>query len=79
MGKERIDGMPLTMTLKVMIKELRSGLESETRGQRNAGTPGQKEEKPMVSFEPSEEQAMVKETIAGFATDQMEPIGRAHV
>ena len=27
----------------------------------------------MVSFEPSEEQAMVKETIAGFATDQMEP------
>jgi len=30
----------------------------------------------MVSFEPSEEQAMVKETIAGFATDQMEPAMR---
>lgn len=30
----------------------------------------------MVSFEPSEEQAMVKETIAGFATDQVEPLMR---
>lgn len=30
----------------------------------------------MLSFEPSEEQAMVKETIAGFATDQMEPLTR---
>jgi alkylation response protein AidB-like acyl-CoA dehydrogenase len=30
----------------------------------------------MVSFEPSEEQAMVKETISGFATDQMEPLVR---
>jgi acyl-CoA dehydrogenase len=30
----------------------------------------------MLSFEPSEEQAMVKETIAGFATDQMEPLMR---
>ena len=30
----------------------------------------------MLSFEPSEEQAMVKETIAGFATDQMDPASR---
>jgi acyl-CoA dehydrogenase len=30
----------------------------------------------MLSFEPSEEQAMVKETIAGFATDQIEPLMR---
>lgn len=30
----------------------------------------------MVSFELSEEQAMVKETIASFATDQMEPLMR---
>ena len=30
----------------------------------------------MVSFEPSEEQAMVKETIAGFANDEMEPLMR---
>lgn len=30
----------------------------------------------MVSFEPSEEQAMVKETIAGFAVDEMEPLMR---
>jgi acyl-CoA dehydrogenase len=30
----------------------------------------------MLSFEPSEEQAMVKETIASFATDQMEPVSR---
>lgn len=30
----------------------------------------------MVSFDPSEEQAMVKETIAGFATDMMEPLMR---
>ena len=30
----------------------------------------------MLSFEPSEEQAMVKETIAGFATDQMDPLAR---
>ena len=30
----------------------------------------------MVSFEPSEEQAMVKETIAGFAVDQIEPLMR---
>jgi len=30
----------------------------------------------MVSFEPSEEQAMVKETIAGFANDEMEPVMR---
>ena len=30
----------------------------------------------MLSFEPSEEQAMVKETIAGFATDQMDPLSR---
>lgn len=30
----------------------------------------------MVSFEPSEEQAMVKETIAGFANDEMEPAMR---
>jgi alkylation response protein AidB-like acyl-CoA dehydrogenase len=30
----------------------------------------------MVSFELSEEQAMVKETIAGFATDQIEPVMR---
>lgn len=30
----------------------------------------------MVSFDPSEEQAMVKETIAGFATDMMEPAFR---
>jgi acyl-CoA dehydrogenase len=30
----------------------------------------------MLSFEPSEEQGMVKETIAGFATDQMEPMMR---
>ena len=30
----------------------------------------------MVSFEPSEEQAMVMETIAGFANDEMEPVMR---
>ncbi|HEY5531274.1 MAG TPA: acyl-CoA dehydrogenase family protein [Candidatus Anoxymicrobiaceae bacterium] len=30
----------------------------------------------MLSFEMSEEQAMVKETIAGFATDQIEPMTR---
>ena len=30
----------------------------------------------MVSFEPSEEQAMVRETIAGFATDMIEPVFR---
>ena len=30
----------------------------------------------MLSFELSEEQAMVKETIAGFATDQIEPVMR---
>jgi alkylation response protein AidB-like acyl-CoA dehydrogenase len=30
----------------------------------------------MLSFELSEEQAMVKETIAGFATDQIEPLAR---
>jgi acyl-CoA dehydrogenase len=30
----------------------------------------------MVSFEPSEEQAMVKETITGFANDEMEPAMR---
>jgi alkylation response protein AidB-like acyl-CoA dehydrogenase len=30
----------------------------------------------MLSFEPSEEQALVKETIAGFATDQLEPLTR---
>lgn len=30
----------------------------------------------MLSFEPSEEQAMVKETIAGFAADQIEPLMR---
>lgn len=30
----------------------------------------------MLSFEPSEEQAMVKETIASFATDQIEPLMR---
>src|SRR5660397_94552 len=30
----------------------------------------------MLSFEPSEEQAMVKETIAGFATDVMDPASR---
>ncbi len=30
----------------------------------------------MLSFDPSEEQAMVKETISGFATDQMDPLSR---
>src|SRR5450759_5872262 len=30
----------------------------------------------MLSFEPSEEQAMVTETIASFATDQMDPASR---
>lgn len=30
----------------------------------------------MLSFEPSEEQALVKETIASFATDQMDPASR---
>ncbi|MDD5747762.1 MAG: acyl-CoA dehydrogenase family protein [Actinomycetota bacterium] len=30
----------------------------------------------MVSFSPSEEQAMIKETIASFATDQIEPLAR---